>query len=133
MEVKFHIQWSNKVCIWILHKKKIASVNEPKIAKDFYETNYNYKAKYLASYVIRSEKGRLPRTQQQDTLFTIKQIIARYWCWKLPGLLLLWLVCEACQTSTSVRVAFKWLHIPLTSRQLAVIHHTNGWWVWPWI
>ena len=41
-------------------------------------------------------------------------------------LLLLWLVSETCQTSTSVRVAFKWLHIPLTSRQLAVIHHTTG-------
>ena len=28
--------------------------------------------------------------------------------------------------STSVRVTFKWLHIPLTSRQPAVIHHTTG-------
>ena len=57
-----------------------------------------------------------------------------YWCWKLPGLLLLWLVSEVCQTSTSstsVQVAFKWLHIPLASRQPAVIHHTTGWWVWP--
>ena len=59
-----------------------------------------------------------------------------YWCWKLPGLLLLWLVSEVCQmstASTSVQVAFKWLHIPLASRQLAVIHHTTGWWVWPLI
>ena len=32
----------------------------------------------------------------------------------------------ACQTSTSARVAFKWLHIPLASRQLAVIHHMTG-------
>ena len=28
----------------MLHKNKITSVNEPKIAKDFYVTNYNYKA-----------------------------------------------------------------------------------------
>ena len=53
----------------------------------------------------------------------------QYWCWKLPGLLLLWLVSEACQTSTSAQVTFKWLHIPLTNRQPAVIHHTTGWWV----
>ena len=26
----------------------------------------------------------------------------------------------------SPRVVFKWLHIPLASRQLAVIHHTSG-------
>ena len=31
------------------------------------------------------------------------------------------------QMSTSARVAFKWLHIPLTSGQLAAIHHTTGW------
>ena len=28
---------------------------------------------YIYIYVTRSEKSRLPRTQQQDTLFTIKQ------------------------------------------------------------
>ena len=49
------------------------------------------------------------------------------------GLLLVWLVSEACQTSMSAQVAFKWLHIPLTSRQPAVVNHTTGWWVWPWI
>ena len=38
----------------------------------------------------------------------------------MPGPLLLWLVSEACQTSTSAQVTFKWLHIPLTSKQLAV-------------
>ena len=32
---------------------------------------------------------------------------------------------KAYQTSTSARVAFKWLHIPLTTRQPAVIHHTT--------
>ena len=59
----------------------------------------------------------------------------KYWSWKLPGLLLLWLVSQACQTSMSARdrVAFKWLYIPLASRESAVIHHTTGWWVWPWI
>ena len=96
--------------------------------------------------VTRFEKCRLPCSQQQGwTHFspsnnsctrwlTIQPLAARYWCLKLPGLLLLWLFSEAYQTSTSVRVAFKWLHIiPLASRQLAVIHHTTGWWVWPWI
>ena len=29
-------------------------------------------------------------------------------------------------TSMSARVAFKWPHLPLTSRQLTVIHHTTG-------
>ena len=33
----------------------------------------------------------------------------------------------------NARVTFKWLHIPLTSRQTAVIHHMTGWCVWPWI
>ena len=33
---------------------------------------------------------------------------------------------EACQMSTSAWVAFKWLHIPLESRQPAVIHHATG-------
>ena len=37
-------------------------------------------------------------------------------------LLLLWLVSEACQMSTSAQVAFKCLHIPLTRRQMAVIN-----------
>ena len=89
-------------------------------------------------YVTRFEKSHLPRTQHQDTLFTIKRLphtltnnSGRYRCSKLPGLLLLWLVSQACQTSMSARVAFKWLHIPLTSRQPAVIHHTTGWCVWP--
>ena len=57
----------------------------------------------------------------------------KYWCWRFPGLLLLWLVSEACQMSMSGWVAFKWLYIFLTSRQPAVIHHMAGWWVWPWI
>ena len=50
-----------------------------------------------------------------------------YWCFKFPGLLFLWLVSEPCQTSTSTRVAFKWLHIPLTSRQPAVISSPYDW------
>ena len=45
---------------------------------------------------------------------------------KLPRLLLLWLVSKACQASMSARVVFKWLHLPLTSRQPAVIHQTTG-------
>ena len=32
----------------------------------------------------------------------------------------------AFQTSTSARVTFKLLNIPLIRRQLAVIHHTSG-------
>ena len=77
------------------------------------------------------EKRRLPHTQQQDTLFTIKRQLytlinnsARYWCGKLPKLRsLLWLVSEAYQRSMSVQVIFKWLHLPWTSRQLTVFHH----------
>ena len=90
-------------------------------------------------YLTRFEKSQPLHTQYQDTLFTIQQELytlnnsGSYWCWKLPRLLLQWLVAEACQTSTSVLVTFKWLHILLTSKQPAVIHHTTGWWVWPWI
>ena len=52
---------------------------------------------------------------------------------KLPRLLLLWLVSEACQTSMSVQVVLKWLRLPLTSKQPAVIYHMTSWWVVPWI
>ena len=38
----------------------------------------------------------------------------------------LWLISEACQTSMSARIAFKWLYILLEHRQPAVIHHTTG-------
>ena len=88
----------------------------------------------LCTYVTGFETSRLPCTQQQDILFTIKwqtytltNNLGMYWCWKLPGLLLLWLVSVTCQTFTSARVAFKWLHIPLKSRQPAVIHYMIGW------
>ena len=40
---------------------------------------------------------------------------------------------QACLTSTSARVAFKWPHLSLASRQLTVNHHMTGWWVWPWV
>ena len=33
---------------------------------------------------------------------------------------------QACLASMSVRVAFKWPHLPLASRQPAAIHHTTG-------
>ena len=49
---------------------------------------------------------------------------SRYWCWKLPRLLLLWLAFKACQTSTSAQVIFERLHHPLISRQPAV---REGW------
>ena len=39
---------------------------------------------------------------------------------------MLWLVSEVCYMSTSPWVVFKWFHFPLTTRQLAVIHHTTG-------
>ena len=45
-------------------------------------------------YVTESEKSQLPRTQQPDTLFTIKWFLytltnnsARYWCWELRKLI----------------------------------------------
>ena len=73
------------------------------------------------------EKSRLPCTQQQDTHFTIEwktyalnNNSGQCWCWMLPRLLLLWLVSGACQTSMSACVSFKWLHIPMTSRQPVV-------------
>ena len=78
--------------------------------------------------------------QQQDTLFMIKRWLytlsnnsARYWCSKFPWLLLLWLVSEACQMPMNAQRFFKWLYLPLTSRLPAGIHHTPGWWIWPWI
>ena len=46
---------------------------------------------------------------------------------KVSQATLLWLVSEACQTSKSAMVAFKWLHLPLTSRQPAVFHHNYDW------
>ena len=60
-------------------------------------------------------------------VYTLTNNSARYWCWKLPRLLLLWLVSETCQISTGAWVAFKWLHIPLTNIHPAVIHHKTGW------
>ena len=42
-------------------------------------------------------------------------------------MLLLWLVSEAYQTSTSTQVTFKWLHIPLTSKQPAVRNSPHDW------
>ena len=56
-----------------------------------------------------------------------------YYCWKLNSLLSLRPFSQACLASTSARVAFKWPHLPLASRQPAVNHHTTGWWVWSWI
>ena len=74
-----------------------------------------------------SEKSWPTCTQQQDTFFTIKWWLytltnnsAKYFYWKLPRLLLLWLVSEVCQTSSRAWMFFKWLHLPLTSRQPAV-------------
>ena len=85
------------------------------------------------------EKSQLPHATARN-IFTIKRWLytltndsARCWCWQLLRLFLLWLVSEACQTSTSAYIYafFKWLHLPLTSRQPAVIHHLTGCWVWP--
>ena len=63
----------------------------------------------------------------------INKYSAWHCCWKLPLLLLLWFVYEVFLMPTSAQAFFKWLHLPLTGRQLGVIHHTTGWWVWPWI
>ena len=81
-------------------------------------------------YVTGSEKSQLPLTQQQDTCVTIKWLTNnsdKYWCWQLPRVLLLLLVFKAWQLSTSAWVVFKWHHLPLTSRQPAVIYHMTGW------
>ena len=58
---------------------------------------------------------------------------ARYQYWKLPKLLLLRLVSESRQTSTSAGVVFKWIHLQCTSSQPVINCHTTGWWVLPWI
>ena len=93
----------------------------------------------LYNYVTGSEKRQL-YTHNSKTHYTIKWSLyvltnnsSKYWCWKLPRLLLLWLVSEACQISTGAWVTFEWLHLPSTSRQPAVIHHMTGWWAGPWI
>ena len=69
-------------------------------------------------------------SSSNDSCTTIRACIGT---WRLPRLLLLWLVSEACQTSMSAQVAFKWSPLHLTSTQPAVICHTTGWWVSPWI
>ena len=46
---------------------------------------------------------------------------------------LLWLVSGVCQMFTSAWVVFKCLHLPWTSSQPAVSHHTTGWCIWPLI
>ena len=79
-------------------------------------------------------------------LYILTNNSGNYWCWKLPKLLLLWVVSEAYQMSTSAWVAFKWLHIPLASRQLDVRNSPHDWlislamdlaalcdmWKWKW-
>ena len=45
---------------------------------------------------------------------------------KVARAALLWLVSEACQTSTSTWVTLEWLHILLTSRQLAVCNSPHN-------
>ena len=107
-------------------------ITKPKLAKNSLHSILNMKCMFLraimntyvtsdlrkstsmGTIVTRFEKSHLPHTQEQDTLFTIKQQLctltynsARYWCWKLSTLLLLWFVSKACQTSLSAQVTFK--------------------------
>ena len=86
------------------------------------------------SYVTILEKRHLPLTEHQDTLFTIKRQLhtltnksGRYICRKLSGMLLLQLVSEACQTSTSAQVSFKQLHIPLTNGEPGGCNSPQDW------
>ena len=87
----------------------------------------------LIRSVFHAHNSKTHFSPSNDSCIYQLTIQASNWRWKFPRLLLLWLVTEACQTSTSTQVVFKWLHLPLTSRQLAIIYHTVGWWVWPWI
>ena len=54
-------------------------------------------------------------TIHYHTLYTLANISGRYQCWKLPRLLLLWLVSESCQTSMSAGLIFEWVHLHWTS------------------
>ena len=62
-------------------------------------------------------------------LFTITRYL--YTLANIPGrdMLLLRLVSEYCQTSTSAGVIFEWLHHHWTTSQPVLNHHTTGWWV----
>ena len=73
---------------------------------------------FYHTYVNRFEKSWLPHIQQQDTLIT--KVL------KVTQAALLWLVSGVCKMSTNAWVVFIWLHLPLTSRQPAVIHHVTG-------
>ena len=72
-------------------------------------------------------------TFHYHTIATLASTSGRHQCWKLPRLLLLYLVSESSQTSMSARVIFEWLQLPWTSSQLAINHHATGWWGWSWI
>ena len=70
----------------------------------------------------------------QDILFTMKRWLltftnnsGRHWCWKFPGVLLLWLFSEACQTFTSVRVAFTKIAPSPLDKQTASCNLLHDW------
>ena len=56
-----------------------------------------------------------------------------YYCKMLMSLLLLRLVSEACQMSTSAWVSIECHWFACTGSHIAGNHHTTGWWYRPWI
>ena len=93
----------------------------------------------LTMFVTGFEKSRLPCTHQQDTLFTIKWLLYTHLLTiqagirveRLPRLVSLWLVSEACQTSTSPWMVFKWLYIyPLDEQTVGYISPQD--WLMSW-
>ena len=111
--------------------------------------NYYIRTTYVSYinsvYVTRFAKRGLIHAQIQDTLFIYSHLIATSMDQQHVCLILLKVEqsaftqtsfsslsdvheCSSGLTSTSARMAFKWLHLHLTSRQQpTVIHHTTGW------
>ena len=93
----------------------------------------------ISLYVTRFEKRCLPRTQQQDTFspsndscihwLTIQTSIDAENALAAFAVACFWGLSDVHECSGRLLMAA----YPLASRQPAVIHHTTGWWDWPWI
>ena len=83
----------------------------------------------LCLYVIGSKKSRFPRTQFQDTLFNIQNSHTLTDNFQCQGALFLMLVRCPQVLGWSLNGSIS----PRQVRQLGVIHHKAGWWVWSWI
>ena len=96
--------------------------------------SYKIVARILAtcwkkSFIFSARLARYVQNITWELASLARKILARLGYFLQDGFNWVCLVSESSQIPTSVWVAFRWLHLPLTRRQLAVIHHTTGWWV----